>query len=138
MKRFFCLGFFCLLCLLAQALPVRAATLSVTTITRAAADLTAIAVAADAAKSDKFLNTGLQFLYINNGGGSPITVTLTYGVGGTIDGQSLPNRTISVTNGHAVLVGPFPTNLYNDSSGYMNISYSAVTSVTVAPVLLGN
>src|SRR5579871_3542212 len=112
------------------AAPARAATLTVSTIGRTGQDLTSIAVAADAGKSDKFLNTGSQFFYCNNAGGSPITLTLTYGTGGTIDGQTLPNRTITVTNGHSVLVGPFPTNLYNDANGYMNVSYSAVTSVT--------
>jgi len=133
MLRFFA----SLLLALASAVSLQAATLTVTTIGRAGADLTSVAVAADAAKTDKFLNNGTQFFYVNNAGAT-ITLTLVYGAGGTIDGQVLPNRTITVTGGHSVLVGPFPPGLYNDANGYMVFTYSSITSVTVAPVLLGN
>jgi hypothetical protein len=123
---------------LALAITARAATLAVTVVSRAGQDLTTLAVAADAAKTDKFLNTGSQFVWINNGSGADITVTLNYGVGGTIDGQALPARVVTVTKAHSVLVGPFPTGLYNDANGYMSITYSAATTVTVCPLLLGN
>jgi hypothetical protein len=115
-----------------------AATLTSTAMSRAGADLTVLAVAADAGKTDKFTNDGVSFIYINNGGGSPITVTLNWGTGATVDGQTPTARTVSVTNGHAVLIGPFPTGFYSDSNGFMSWTYSAVTSVTVAVVKPGN
>jgi hypothetical protein len=115
-----------------------AATLSITTMSRSGFDMEAIATAADAAKTDKWLNTGAEFLAIKNAGGSPITLTLTFGVGGIIDGVVPTSKTVSVTNGHTLLVGPFPPSVYNDANGYMIVSYSAVTSVTVAVVKPGS
>jgi hypothetical protein len=115
-----------------------AATLSVTTMARSGFDMETVAVAADAAKSDKWVNTGVEFLAIKNAGGSPITLTLTFGTGGVVDGVTPTAKTVSVTNGHTFLVGPFPPQFYNDANGFMNVSYSAVTSVTVAVVKPGN
>jgi hypothetical protein len=115
-----------------------AATLAVTTMSRSGFDMETVAVAADAAKSDKWLNTGAEFVAVKNGGGSPITLTLTFGAGAVVDGVTPTSKTVSVTNGHTFLVGPFPPGLYNDANGYMIVSYSAVTSVTVAVVKPGS
>lgn len=108
------------------------ATLTVTSVTRSGVlDIDSTAVAADAGLSDKFINDGKVLFYINNGGGGSITVTLVFSPTALIDGQAPTNRTITVVNGKRALVGPFPQSTYNDSSGYMNIQYSAVTSVKV-------
>jgi hypothetical protein len=98
---------------------------------RAGFNFTTGAVAA-AGGGDKWLGNGNELLYINNGGGSPITLTLVYGTGATIDGQTLPNKTVSVPAGQAMLVGPFPVNLFQDANLYTNVTYSAVTSVTIS------
>ncbi len=116
---------------------LEAATLTITTMSRAGVDATSAAVAASGG-GDKFLNDGASFLYVNNAGGSSITVTLTWGVGGAVDGSTPTAKTVSVTNGHAVLIGPFPTQFYSDSNGYMNWTYSATTSVTVAVIKPGS
>ena len=68
---------------------------------------------------------------VKNGSGSSITLTLNYGTGGTIDGQTLANRTVTIVAGDTIIVGPFPTVLYQDSTGNVSVTYSAVTSVTV-------
>lgn len=108
---------------------------TITQISRAGAtDLDALAVAADAGLTDWWTGTGNEFLYVNNGGGSPITLTLQYnGPGGTIDGVALSNRTVSVGAGKRAIVGPFPGNLYtSQSTGRVTVGWSAVTSVKVA------
>jgi hypothetical protein len=127
----------CVLCVLCASV-VEAATLTVTTMSRSGFDMETLATAADAAKSDKWVNTGVEFLAIKNAGGSPITLTLTFGVGGTVDGVTPTAKTVSVTNGHTFLVGPFPPQFYNDANGFCSVSYSAVTSVTVAVVKPGS
>ncbi|HVS37200.1 MAG TPA: hypothetical protein VMS17_16680 [Gemmataceae bacterium] len=130
------------LLLLAPALflaaDARAATLTVTVMSRAGQDVTALAASADAAKTDKWLNTGAEFFVIVNGSGSPTTATLNLGVGGIVDGQTPSARTVTVLAGHTAVMGPFPTNFYNDSNGYASITYSAVTTVTVLVVRPGS
>jgi hypothetical protein len=107
-----------------------AATLTPVAVSRAGDNFTANAVAATGG-GDSWANTGSEIFVINNGGGSPITLTLVDGPGGTIDGQVLPNRTVSVLAAKTFVIGPFQTNIYNDANGLMNVTYSAVTSVTV-------
>lgn len=102
------------------------ATLTAQTISRAG--LEPVLAAADVA-GDDFVNTGLEFVEVVNGSGSDVTVTLD--IQSTVDGQAVTDRTVTVTAGERRIIGPFPTGTYNDSEGKMNISYSAVTSVTV-------
>ncbi len=89
--------------------------------------------ASAAGGGDKFVNTGNELLYIKNGGGSTITLTLDAqpvpGVGLTIT-----DPTVSVTAGQEKIIGPFDPRYFTDSSGFLNLSYSAVTSVTVAVI----
>lgn len=92
---------------------------------------TLLSTAAAAGGGDSFANTGYEFLYINNGGGSPINVTFTVQSTKYLQ-ETVSNRVASVTNGTAQLIGPFPPGLFNDSNGLVQITYSAVTSVTVA------
>jgi hypothetical protein len=72
-------------------------------------------------------------LYVNNGGGAPITVTLV--TPEVVEGSlAVTDRTVSVTNGTWKLI-PVPSR-YNDSTtGLASITYSAVTTVTVAAIL---
>lgn len=103
------------------------AALTVTPITRAGIPGTLVAAAGG---GDTFANTGKEFLEVVNGGGAPITVTIA--VPYTVDGITLPGKTVSVTNGQRRLIGPFPSNIYNDPTlQTVGITYSAVTSVTV-------
>ena len=68
------------------------------------------------------------FLRVKNGSGSPVTVTVT--TPGTVSGLAIADATMSVpaTTGDMML-GPLPASLFGDP---VSISYSAVTSVTVA------
>lgn len=108
---------------------------TVQTIGRAGLNLETVAVAADVGLTEKWAGTGAEFLYVNNGQASPITVTIT--IEQTVDGQTVAARTVSVPASHHMLIGPFPTGVYNDTSGNVNISWSSATSVTLAVLLLG-
>lgn len=75
--------------------------------------------------------TGVH-LYVNNGGGSSITVTIA--TPETIDGDlAVGDRAVTVTNGTWKLI-PVPGR-YNNGSGVAAVTYSGVTSVTVAAIL---
>lgn len=87
--------------------------------------------AAAAGGGDKFVNTGNELLYIKNGGGSTITLTLD---AQTVNGLTITDPTVSITAGQEKIIGPFDPRYFTDSSGFLNLSYSAVTSVTVAVI----
>lgn len=82
---------------------------------------------------DKFAFSPDAELHVNNGGGSPITVTIdcpgtcNFGVGN----NAAHDATYTVTNGTVKII-PISDVRFRDSNGDVNVSYSAVTSVTVA------
>jgi len=84
---------------------------------------------------DEFVNSGRDFIHIKNGGGSPIDVT--------IDSQVDCNQgvdhdavvSIPATTGEK-FIGPFPKDRFNDEAGKVQITYSAITSVTIGIVRL--
>ena len=96
-------------------------------------------VAADVG-GDTFKNqtASRTFIYVDNASGAPITVTVTAqttsavtsGLGKTTKADSIT----SVTNAQFRLIGPFPAVAFNDGTGTVSITYSAVTSVTVAVI----
>lgn len=88
-----------------------------------------------------FNNSGRNvFLHVKNASGSPITVQID--TPGLIDGLNLPTKDISVpaTTGER-MIGPFPV-MYeqydsdNSIAAAVKVTYSAVTSVTVAAIQL--
>jgi|SRR5579884_2216230 len=99
---------------------------------RSGINLTTTAVAADAGLSDWFTNDGATHFTVWNGGASPITVTINWGTNASIDGVTPSPHTVTVPNGDYTILGPFPTNIYNNTTtGFCTIAYSAVTSVKV-------
>ena len=102
------------------------------TATTAAVTGTTFTPASAAGGGDKFLNYGNERLYIQNGGGSDITLTIA--PGGTPGGLDLADIAITVAAGAEMIVGPFNPQYFNDSSGYVNLTYSGVTTVTVAVI----
>lgn len=88
------------------------------------------AYAAANAGGDKCVAGNGVFLHVKNGGASPITVTLA--TPGTVQGLAIADRAVSVPNaGERMIAVP---DLYRDPAdgGLASISYSGVTSVTVA------
>lgn len=91
------------------------------------------ALVAAAVGGDQFANNGKTYLKVTNGGGAPITVTIA--AQQSCDQGSLHNITNSVTNGTTELMGPFSSR-YTDGNGFCQVTYSAVTSVTVGAFAL--
>jgi len=79
---------------------------------------------------DEFPNSGRAVLYVRNDGTSEITVT--------VNSQTPCNygydhdAVITVPPGGERVIGPFAPARFNDPNGRVQVSYSAVTSVTVA------
>lgn len=107
------------------------ATLTAVSPERAANELEAVAAAAG---GDEFANTGggRRLLVIENGSGSPMTLTVT--TQATVDGEAADDKTIAVPAGERHLIGPFPASIYNDGDGNVQLAYSDETSVTVAVI----
>lgn len=110
------------------------AVLSAQPITMAGA---AVTLSAAAGGGDAYIPTDgdRSALWIKNGGGSSITVTVT--VAGQTFGQNNADVPVTVPNGGERLIGPLVPDLAGpDTVGTIGFSYSAVTSVTVAVVRL--
>lgn len=87
------------------------------------------------ASGDTFANDGRTFLHVKNGGASSITVT--------IDSKKPCDQgfdhdlTITIPAGGERLIGPFSPDRFNDAvTKKTSVSYSSVTSVTVAALKL--
>jgi hypothetical protein len=113
------------------------ATLSIQTYDETGTDLT---MAAASAGGDQFANPNedVELVIVNNDtSGKTVTVTAqntsfdddTYGESVKQD-QSV---TVSASGGVAK-IGPFPKRAFNDGSGNVQITYSAVTSLEIAAV----
>jgi hypothetical protein len=111
--------------------------MAVTTITPQVMKLTGLTVTYAAANTDgsKFLTTGRTFFAVKNTDSSPVNVTFV--------NQQLSNYgkdddiivAVAATTGN-MLIGPFPKLRFEDGTGYCNVTYSAITALTVAVVEL--
>jgi hypothetical protein len=89
---------------------------------------------AAAGGGDEFANNGSVFYHVKNGGGGSITATFV--TQSTVDGLAVSDLAVAVPNGGERIVGPFPPGIYNDANGRVQVTYSGVTSVTVAALRL--
>lgn len=89
-----------------------------------------ITFASAAGGGDVFSNNGRTFLAINNASGSQITVTFV--TPRTVDGLSVADAAVTVDNNKIGIAGPFDPATFNNSSNQVAVSYSGVSSVTVA------
>jgi hypothetical protein len=90
------------------------------------------------AGGDEYANDGKTYLHVKNGGGAPITVTVA-AQQATVDdpqfGRIVPaNRAFTVTNGAERIIPYVASGGYNNANGRVAVTYSAVTSVTVAAI----
>lgn len=93
--------------------------------------------AAAGAGGDSFPNDGATFLHVKNGGGGPITVTIDDVGSASPEAAAAfdPDPDVSVPAGEERMIGPFPKDRFDATDGTgVNVSYSGVTSVTVAAV----
>lgn len=87
------------------------------------------------AGGDDFANSGKTFLIVKNGGAGAVTVMInsqapcSYGFDHDIQ--------VSVAAGDESWIGPFSKARFNNQDGKVQVTYSGVTSVTVAAVEVG-
>jgi hypothetical protein len=96
------------------------ALLSVNEITR---DGVLYAVVAAAAGGDAFSNDGRTLLAVYNAHVSDDR-TVSIDIQKDVDEQDPPSRTVTVGAGETYLIGPFPTGIYNDANGRVQLTYS--------------
>ena len=118
-----------------------AVALTIYDIIRAGTLATKNMVAPTATHGNKILNDGKTFLYVVNGSGSPITVTIN--TPNTVDGVAIAELVVSIAaTGDAggadkKFIGPFTT-IFNQSDGYVWAVCSAVGTVTIGAFRLAN
>jgi len=103
------------------------ATIATQTISRTGLEA---AYSAAAAGGDDFVNTGKEFIHIRNASVGDITVTIV--TPATVDGLAVADRAVVVTAAEERFIGPFQTTYYNNSSGKVALTYSGVTTLTLA------
>jgi len=95
--------------------------------------------AAAAGDGDTADNNGSTFLHIKNGGGGEITATITAektSVESNIYGDlTKANASIAISGSAEAFIGPFKPAAFNDD-GQIAITYSGVTSVTIAALYI--
>lgn len=96
---------------------------------------TTITYAAAAGGGDTFARASdYQDVRVKNGSGSPITVTMVI-PGNTPEGQPWPDVAVSVPAGGEKSIR-VPASAVDSSTGFCSLTYSGVTSLTVAVVSL--
>lgn len=93
----------------------------------------AVTPVAATVSGDTILHDKRGFLWVKNASGATITATVV--VPGTEYGQARADIAVSVPAGSDRFVGPLVLDLA-DTDGLIDVTYSAVTSVTVAAVRL--
>jgi len=130
-------GVFCLAIVIMFIVLVSASNASYTTISVQSITLSGVTpVYSDAVSGGvQFVNDGRVFLHLTNTNEASraVTITTPYQEGG-LDLADV-YVTLAGTTGN-VMAGPFPTKLFNDSSGYAQLSFSAIADVKVAAIKL--
>jgi hypothetical protein len=88
------------------------------------------ALAAANADGHFFVNSGKEFIEVENASASPITVTIP--IPKTVDGQALAAKTVAVPASGKRSIGPFIPDIYNQAGGVVHVDFSAVATVTCA------
>ena len=100
----------------------------------ALAGITPTLVAAEAG-GDEFVNSGRDFIHIKNGDAAAMDVTVNSQAPCSQGEDHDVVVTVPATSGEK-FIGPFPKDRFNDTAGKVQITYSAVTSVTIGIVRL--
>ena len=91
-------------------------------------------------EGDKVANTGKQFFDVQNDSGSAITATVVPEITTVVDPLlgtlKKENAVLNLAAGEEGFLGPFETKAFNDSSGNIKITCSAVSSVKLAALFL--
>ena len=84
---------------------------------------------------DRFTPDSNTHLHVKNGSGGALTVTIA-ATKVVIPNEQLPNVVVSVPAGGEARIGPFPYDVFaaTDGSGLADVTYSGVTSLTIAVI----
>jgi hypothetical protein len=91
--------------------------------------LTPTAGVAAGATGDVVLNNGRTYIEVEDTGTTAPTVT--------VSSQTECNQgfthdvTVAIASGGTAMIGPFPTNRFNNASNQIEVSYSSETDVTI-------
>lgn len=96
--------------------------------------ITPALVAADVG-GDEFVNSGRDFIHIKNTNASPIDVTINSQVDCNQGVDHDVVVSVPATTGEK-FIGPFPKDRFNDAAAKVQITYSAITDVTIGIVRL--
>ena len=109
------------------------AELTVQQITEAGGTATYVAAAGGGDTAD---NNGNLFLHVKNGGGSEMTVTITAQTTSVDSGPygelTKSNASIAIAGSGEAFIGGFAPAAFNNGNSEIAITYSGVTSVTIA------
>ena len=105
------------------------AALTTQEVTQAGATLS---FASCAGGGDTFVNDGNTFLYVKNGSGGALTVTVA--APGTYRGATITAQAVSVGAGSEKCIKPYPPEITQPAAATTAITYSGVTSLTIAVV----
>ena len=115
------------------------ATLTIQTISESG--INNVSYASAAGGGDVVDNNGNVFLHIKNGSGGELTVTITAQVTSVDNGLygelTKANASIAIAGSGEAFIGPFTPAAYNNSHAQIAITYSGVTSLTIAALQLG-
>lgn len=89
---------------------------------------------AAAGGGDTMVPGATDFLHVKNGGGSSITVTLAIPASLTFDGLAVTSPTATITAGSEQMIKVIPERYRDPTTGLAVITYSGVTTVTVAAI----
>lgn len=114
---------------------------TLTPVTPSIAGVSLAGVAANAGGDEVENASGDVMLFVSNGGGGSINVTLAAvqtarPASGAYPAMTLANQVVAVAGGAKTLIGPIPTAFNHATTGRVAITYSGVTSVTVAAIQL--
>jgi hypothetical protein len=94
--------------------------------------------ASAAGGGDEYPNDGRTYCHLKNGSGGSITVTVAVQQSTIEDNQfgaiSTANRTFTVAAGAERIIPFLSQGLYNNTNGRVALTYSGVTSLTVAAI----
>lgn len=93
---------------------------------------TNLTMSAAAGGGDTIVGGSTTYLLVRNGDASPKTVTIVRP--GTTYGTADPDISLAVPASGIAIFGPIPSEFADPADGQVDITYSAVTSVTVAAV----
>ena len=92
--------------------------------------------AATSGPGDTFVPNARGILIVKNGSGASITATVVV-PGSDERGVLIPDVSWVIAAGAEAMMGPFPQAVADPVTGLITITYTAVTTVTVAYVSLG-